>query len=103
MERLEQLVVKFREDYPDADAAMLLEFAQHVRRVLVDELREESKAGDAQVHVSMQLHGKAFSAKGPRSYVDSLMREWAGIASAPPMKTITPGFNRIKLLSGPTR
>lgn len=100
MDRIDHLIETFRGDHPDVDATVLLEFAQHLRRVLIDELRAELKAGDVAVAVSMQLHGHAFSAKGPRSYVEGLLAGWTEAAAAPSMKNITPGFNRMKLISG---
>lgn len=100
MERLEHLVTTFREDYPDIDAAVLLEFAKHVRRVLADELSEQAQDGSVNVAISVQLHGHSFSAKGPRSYVDSMLKAWSESASSPPMKNLTPAFNRMKLISG---
>lgn len=100
MERIEHLVDVFRKDHEEIESTVLLEFAEHVRRVLIDELREDMKAGEVQVHISMQVHGQAFSAKGPRSYVESLLANWQDLADAPPRKNLTPGFNRMKLISG---
>lgn len=100
MERIEHLIEAFRVEHPEADTDLLLEFAQHVRRVLMDELRSELKANDAPVKLSMQIHGMAFSAQGPRSYVESLLEHWYERASAPPHTRLTPGFNRMRLISG---
>lgn len=97
MDRIDYLIETFRRDYPDADAAMLLEFAQHVRRAIIDELRDEAKDDRTPVKVSMQIHGMSFSANGPRAYVEQLLTSWQDAASC---KNITPRFNRMHLISG---
>jgi hypothetical protein len=103
MDRIEHLIDTFRRDHPEMDASVLMEFAQHVRRVLLDELRDEMKDGDREIRLSIILHGNSFHARGPRSYVEQLLEDWAAAASAPPTKTLTPGFNRMKLISGRSR
>lgn len=103
MERLEHLIATFREEHPDVDATVLLDFAKHVRRVLLDELRDDAKADETTVAVSVQLHGQSFSAKGPKWYVDSMLTAWSDAASKPPTKNVTPSFNRMRLISGGSR
>lgn len=103
MERIDHLIEEFRKDHPELTATTLYEFSQHLRRILIDELREELKAGDVPVQLSVQVHGQAFSAKGPRSYVENLLAQWQDLANAPPRKNITPAFNRIKMISGGSR
>lgn len=100
MERIDHLVETFRLDHPEIDPAVLLDFAQHVRRVLIDELREDTKAGNAPVSMSLQLNGASFSAKGPRSYVEELLKRWETAMEYRQNGLRPPGFNRMKLISG---
>ena len=73
-----------------------------VQRVLGDEFRADLKRSEAQVSVSMQIGGHAFSAKGPRWYVEDLLAHWEARATGK-SKSVTEGFNRMKLISGPSR
>lgn len=104
MERIDYVIAKFREDHPEMDADLLAEFAQHVRRVVSDDIREEMYDGQTPVAISLQVHGHAFSAKGPRSYVDELLGKFQESVSTVPAtvssRRVTPGFNRMQLISG---
>lgn len=112
MDRIEHLIAKFREEHPELDAALLAEFAQHVRRVVADDIREEMYDGKAQVSLALTINGQVFHAKGPREYVDNLLanfqasingpkpvalqqRRASGISNRawPEAVTATPGFN----------
>jgi hypothetical protein len=100
MDRIDHLIATFREAHPEVNADVLAEFAQHVRRVVADDIRAEMRDGQAQVKLSVSLRGQAFSATGPRDYVEGLLENFQNSVNAEPQHRVTPGFNRMKLIGG---
>lgn len=100
MEYLDHLIDTFRAAHPEMDADLLREFAQHVHRVVRDDIRQEMRAENVRIRIAMQLNGSSFSAEGPRLVVEDMLERWDARAVRQAKNLPPSGFNRMALISG---